>query len=178
MRTLEEIKGRCYITEDGHWLWRGSLRKDGRPNIYAPDYTRANGELRTQAGLRAVWHCVNMKPVPKGYRVFGKCDEKSCCNPAHIKCVRVADYGAQQRRTGTLKGKVTRILANRAINRKRALLTPEQVAYAQASLKTGVALAEELGVSVTTLSRYRRGQSISVRSDGGLFSALLSGGRA
>lgn len=91
MRTLAEIKGRSVITEDGHWLWRGSLRRDGRPNIYAPDYTHANGALRTQCGMRAVWHCVNQKAVPEGCRVFGNCDEPTCCNPAHIKCTSVDD---------------------------------------------------------------------------------------
>jgi hypothetical protein len=177
MRTLEEIKGRCVITEDAHWLWRGALRSDGRPNIYAPDYTRGNGALRTQCGMRAVWHCVNQKAVPEGYRVFGDCDEPTCCNPAHIKCTSVAAYGAHQQRTGKLKGQTARILANRAICRQRALLTPEQVVYVQTSKKTGIVLAKELGISTTALSRYRRGESICVRADSGMFSGLIAGGR-
>lgn len=177
MRTLEEIKGRCVITDDGHWLWRGSLRRDGRPNIYAPDFTRAGGGLATQCGLRAVWHCVHQKPVPQGYRVYGACAEKACCNPAHIRCTSEVDYGAWLQRTGAFKGKTARILANRAINRHRAALTPEQIVYVQTSPKTGVALAEELGVSTSVLSKYRRGESIAVRADGGLFSGLIAGGR-
>ena len=28
MRTLEEIKGRCVVTEDGHWLWKGFLARN------------------------------------------------------------------------------------------------------------------------------------------------------
>lgn len=177
MRTLAEIKGRCVITEDGHWLWRGALRSDGRPNIYAPDYTRGNGALRTQCGMRAVWHCVNQKAVPKGHRVFGSCDEPTCCNPAHIKCTSVAAYGAWLQRTGKFKGQASRILANRAINRQRAALTPEQVIYVQTSKKTGIVLAKELGISRAALSRYRRGESICVRADSGLFSGLIAGGR-
>lgn len=177
MRTLEEIKGRCVITEDGHWLWRGALRPDGRPNIYAPDYTRAEGDMRTQCGMRAVWHCVNQKAVPEGYRVYGSCDERACCNPAHIKCTSEVDYGAWLRRTGKFKGQTTRILANRAIGRQRAALTSEQITYVQTSEKTGIALAEELGVSTSILSKYRRGESIAVRAAGGMFSGLISGGR-
>jgi len=177
VRTLEEIKGRCVITDDGHWLWRGALRHDGRPNIYAPDYTRADGGMCTQCGMRAVWHCVNGKAVPEGYRVFGTCDELACCNPAHIKCTSVADYGAWLQRTGKRKGQTARILANRAIGRQRALLTPEQILYVQTSKKTGVALAVELGVSTSVLSKYRRGESIAVRADRGLFSGLITGGR-
>ncbi len=178
MRTLEEIKGRCVITDDGHWLWRGALRPDGRPNIYAPDYTRGNGAMSTQCGPRAVWHCINERAVPDGYRVYGACDERACCFPGHIKCTSEVDYGAWLQRTGKFKGQTTRILANRAIGRQRAALTPEQIHYVQASEKTGVALAEELGVSTSVLSKYRRGESISVRAESGLFSGLIAGGRA
>jgi len=177
MRTLEEIKDRCVITEDAHWLWRGALRPDGRPNIFAPDYTRADGDMRTQCGMRAVWHCVHQKAVPEGYRVYGTCDERACCNPAHVKCTSEVDYGAWLQRTGKFKGQTNRILANRAIGRQRAVLTPEQIVYVQTSEKTGIALAEELGVSTATLSKYRRGESIAVRASGGLFSGLTARGR-
>ena len=177
MRTIEEIKGRCVITEDGHWLWRGAKRPDGRPNIYVPDYSRGDGKLTTQCGPRAVWHCLNQKAVPKGYRVYGTCDERACCNPAHIRCTSETEYGAWLQRTGKFKGQTNRILANRAICRQRAALTPEQVLYVQTSKKTGVELAEELGVSTSILSKYRRGESIAVRADNGLFSALIAGGR-
>ena len=40
MKNLEEIRQRCVITEDGHWLWRGALRPMvGR--TYTPRITRS-----------------------------------------------------------------------------------------------------------------------------------------
>ena len=171
MRTIEEIKGRCVITEDGHWLWRGSLRTDGRANIYAPDFTRSNGTLMVQRGPRAVWHCVNKEAIPEGFRVYGTCDEKACCNPACIKCTTDADYGRWLRRTGAHKGQTSRILANRANGRKRAVLNPEQILYVQLSDKRGKDLAVELGIGASTVSKYRRGESVSVQATG-LFSGL------
>lgn len=174
MRTLEEIKGRCVVTEDGHWLWRGALRSDGRPNIYAPDYRRG-GEMSTQNGYRAVWQCLHQKPVPQGCRVFGTCDEPTCCNPAHIRCASEKDFGQWVRRRGIYKGQTSRILANRAINRARSVVTPEMIAYIQASDKSGRALALELGVSDSVVSKARRGGYVAHQA-GGMFSALF--GRA
>lgn len=176
MRTLEEIKGRCVITEDGHWLWRGALRPDGRPNIYAPDYTIAGGAMRTQCGMRAVWHCIHREAVPAGYRVVGVCEEKTCCNPACIRCWSEEAFGRWIRRSGAYKGQTKRILANRATSRGRSVLTPERIAYIQASPKLGYELAAELGISKSSVSKARRGES-AVFQGAGLFSGLMQGTR-
>ncbi|QIL72910.1 hypothetical protein G7048_22695 [Diaphorobacter sp. HDW4B] len=177
MKTIDEIKGRCVITEDGHWLWKGAIRPDGRAHIYAPDFTRRDGALSTQSGPRAVWHCANQKPVPSGWRVFGNCDEPTCCNPNHILLMSEKDFGKRQQRAGTLKGQTARILANRAIGRQRAVLTPEQVLYVQTSPKLGIDLAAELNVSKSAISKYRRGEFVCVRAAGGMFSGLMGGAR-
>ncbi|KRC36253.1 hypothetical protein [Acidovorax sp. Root219] len=177
MKTLEEIKGRC-VVKDGHWLWRGALRPDGRPCIYAPDFTRHDGRLVTQCGMRAVWHTANGKAVPEGWRVYGSCDEWTCCNPAHVKCTSEVEFGQWLRETKRYRGQTKRILASRATGRRRAALSPLQVAYVMSSDKTGLALAAELGVSPATLSRYRRGQVPTVPPAGGMFSGLIAGGRA
>lgn len=169
MKTIEEIRGRCVITEDGHWLWKGAKRPDGRPNIWAPDYTH-DGEMRTQCGTRAVWHCKTGRAVPAGWRCYGICEEMSCCNPAHIRCTSEEDFGAWLQSSGRYQGQTQRILANRATGRARAAVTPEQIQYIQASAKTGVALALELGVSDSTVSKYRRGESIVI--PGSMFSGL------
>lgn len=175
MRTIEEIKGRCVITEDGHWIWKGALRPDGRPNIYAPDYTRAGGAMRTQCGTRAVWHCVHQKAMPPGHRAIGTCGEKACCNPKCVSSVSEEQFGARLRRTGAYKGKAARILANRAIGRKRSVLTAERIAYIQASTKLGIELAAELGISRTTVSKARRGEIVvfDAAPAAGMFSALI-----
>lgn len=166
MRTLEDVKGRCFITEDGHWLWRGALRPDGRANIYAPDFTRNDGEMVTQSGARAVWHIVNQKALPKGHRAYVTCAHPECCNPECIKATTSLMHGKFGSRMGRHKGSTKHIAANRAINAKRAKLTAEQVLYVQTSPKTGVALASELGVSTSQISKYRRGENV-VTAPGG-----------
>lgn len=178
MRTLDDIKSNCEITEDGHWLWRGGLRVDGRPNIYAPDYTRSDGCMQTQAGLRAVWHIINKKPVPAGWRVFGTCEEKACCCPDHIRCAPEADIGAFTRKTKRYKGKTRRILANQATSRKRSRMTPELIEYIQTSPKTGRALAQELGLGESLVSKARRGEYLAFAGAGCMFTGLISRARS
>ena len=180
MRTIEEIKGRCFITEDGHWLWRGELRPDGRANINAPDFTKNGGGMRTQIGPRAVWHCAHRKAVPDGHRVIGTCTFKACCNPRCVKSISEADYGERMRRTGARKGKAARILANRAIGRKRSVFTAESIAYVQLSTKSGLALAAELGISTSSISKARRGQLVVFAGGAGvgMFAGLIQRGAA
>lgn len=176
MKTLEEIRQRCVITEDGHWLWKGSTRPDGRPNIWAPDYTKG-GQMRVQCGTRAVWHCATEKPIPKGWRAYGICEHKTCCNPKCVKCTSEAEFGAWLRRTGKYKGDVRRILANRATARSRSVLSPERIAYILASPKTGAELALDLGISEQTVSKARRGEAV-VFQGAGLFSGLMAANKS
>src|SRR5574337_351630 len=164
MKTLSEIRARCVVTEDGHWLWRGALRPTGRANIYAPDHTR--GGMQAQTGIRAVWHIRTGKPVSNGCRVFGTCDEMACVAPDHIVCRSDIANGAMQRRTGALRGKTRRILASRATGRARSKLTPELIAEIQASLETGVQLAARLHLSASTVSKARRGEATAFAGSG------------
>ena len=175
MKTLEEIKGRCFIDEEGHWNWRGALTKKGKPSIYAPDYTNHKGKVLThQCGYRAVWHVLNQRAVPEGSRIFSMCGEATCCNPEHIRCMPVTAYGRRQASKGTLKGQTTRIQANRAIGRKRAKLTPEMVSRIQASDQSLASLAAELGISTCTAWRARQGKSVIPPASSGIFSGLLA----
>lgn len=177
MKTIEEIKGRCFITEDGHWLWRGSKRPSGRPNMVAPDYTRG-GAMFTQCGTRAVWHCHHKKAIPAGWLVWGTCEELACCNPAHIKAGTKEEYGQWLRETGQLKGQITRILANRAIGRRRSAMTGEKIAYIQGSDKMGKELSEELRICTSSISKARRGEMTAFNSVASPFAGLGGGSRA
>lgn len=174
MKTLEDIRGRCRMV-DGHWIWAGALRPDGRANIYGPDYTK--GGMKTQIGPRAVWHVSTGKPIPNGWRVYGNCDEPACVNPAHIECTSPVARGKHVQETGALKGSPRRILANRAIGRKRATLTPALIAEIQLSPETGVQLTARLGIGRATISKARRGEARAFQA-AGLFSGLMGGANA
>ena len=168
MRTIDEIKGRCFITDDGHWLWRGSTRPDGRANIYAPDYSRKGGDMTTQAGPRAVWHITTGKPIPKTHRAYVVCENPACCNPECIRCTTGHLRGKHASRTGRFKNSAKHEAARRAISVSRAKLTAAQVEYVKTSKKTGLELAAELNVGRSTISKYRRGQNL-VTASGAVF---------
>lgn len=175
MKTLEEIRSRCVITEDGHWLWRGALRADGRAAIWSPDYT--TGRMQNQSGPRAVWHCSTERPIPPKWRAYGTCDEQTCCNPAHVKCTSETDYGKWLARAGVFKGQTRRILANRATGRSRSKLTPALIQEIQASEETGVALSLRLGLRTTLISRARRGEVTAFHgAASGMFAQLMTPG--
>jgi hypothetical protein len=162
MKTLEDIRGRCRI-EDGHWLWRGATGTDGRPRIYAPDYTNGGGMV-PQQGARAVWHCKTGGPIAPGLRVFGICTERNCCNPAHMRLGTREEAGAFIAQEGRFKNKANRIIANRANGRKRSVLTAELVEQIQLSPETGRAWARRLRVSEQVVSQARRGELASLRT--------------
>lgn len=169
--TLQDIRDRCRI-DDGHWLWRGAS-SNGWPRIWAPDHSKGEGEMSTQTGRRAVWHLKTGKPIAKGWRVFGTCDESLCVNPAHMDCRSVAEEGARVAASGKLKGQIQRIVASRATGRARSNLTPELFQMILVSEKSGVQITRETGVNRTTVSRIRTGQALAFQPVGGLFTGLM-----
>lgn len=170
--TLDDIKARCFVDENGCWLWRGAMT-DGRwPRIHAPDHSLPGSPKRTQTGRRATWNLFTGKAIPTGYRVWGTCLCDACVNPEHSKCGPTTELGRFTVRTGRFKNSAARIVANRMTGRKRASLTPEQVEEAQASKEFLKVLAERWGVSAQTVSRARLGRMKSVQASNP-FSGLM-----
>lgn len=181
MRTIEDIKGRCFIDADGHWMWRGATRGEGGvPFIYAPNLARG-GKMSTQCGYRAVYHVTKGVPVPPGHRVFNTCGNPACLNPDHIRCATDAAYGRYIRSKGVAKGQVRRILANRAIALGRTKVTPEMVSQILASPDSCAKTGAAFGVSGFLVWRIRNGKHpVKPAGAGGLstmVSALTRGGK-
>lgn len=180
MRTLEEIKGRCFIDAEGHWLWRGAQRK-GVPFVYAPNHARG-GHMSSQCGYRAVYHCAKGVAVPEGYRVFNTCGNPACLNPEHSRCASDLAYGRYVRSKGTQKGQIRRILANRAIALKKTKVTPEIVTQILATPGSCINAGAAFGVSAFLVWRIRNGRHpVKPAGAGGLstmVSALTRGGVA
>lgn len=171
MKTLEEVKGRCFIDEEGHWIWRGAKHCKTGPRIYAP--VLPDGQMESQPGRRAVWQMAKGLPINKGWRVYGRCDEPMCVNPEHIACGPSDSVGRHIAKTGKFKGQPKRIAANRAIGRKRASYTPEQLAEVRASDESGSALVARLGLGRGVISRLKLGTAVAFEPVGGLFSGLV-----
>ena len=168
--TSDQLKDRCRVDEiTGCWMWAGALSEGKYPRVWQAE----SGKMKAMPGRRAAWLATG-KTIPNGWRVYGTCDSLQCVNPAHVACGPVAEFGAQTRAKGSQRGNVRRIAANRATGRKRATLTPEQIAEIQGSAKTGQALAAEYGVSQQTISKARRGMATCHQAIGGMFSGLMA----
>ena len=180
--SLEAIKARCHINElSDCWEWRGATSASNggltqTPRIWGVDYTREPaGTLKTvQTGNRAAWHAHTGKPIPKGHRVYKNrlCSNGLCVNPAHLACGTDSQLGEVVAKKGIWKNSSRRIKANRATGRKSAHVTPETLAIIQSSEKTGLALAVELGIGTSVISRARRGEMKSLQA-GNPFAGLL-----
>lgn len=93
-------------------------------------------------------------PIPDGLYVLHSCDNRSCCNPAHLFLGTARDNTADMFSKGRARpGHVPGVLNG------RAKLTIEQVtAIRQARGKrTQQSLADEYGVAQTTISGVMRG---------------------
>ena len=172
---MERIKGRCRIDDcTGCWIWCGAL-VEGYPRVYAPNFTRnVDGKPGVQNGTRAMWHVSSGKPIPKGYRVYhAKCTNALCINPDHLQCGPSAHVGIRIKTAGIFRDQPARIQANRQLGRARSKVTPELARYIASSSKSGEALANELNLGRTIISRVRRGTLVSVLAIGNPFSGLI-----
>ena len=156
MRTLEELKARCTVTEGGCWEF-----PDARTSsVWAFDHR--HGAMRSMRPSRAAWTMKHGREAPKGYRYYTFCGNDECCAPDHVKAMPMTAFGAMVRRTGKWKGQTRRVLASRATGRKRSKLTPEVLHTLHTSTKPGYVLARELGMSPTTVSKGRRMLGVTV----------------
>lgn len=164
--SVAQLKARCTIDPATHcWLWAGATTGvHGVPAIWCFDHGR--GEKRTMSGPLAAWNIAHGEAPPAGTLVFRGCCRTLCLNPAHLRRARSkAEIGQHQRRAGSRRG--TAVESRRANIIKAwevAGIVPTKPEVVRAIRNTppsvtGQALAKQFGLSQTTVSRIRRGQS-------------------
>jgi DNA-binding XRE family transcriptional regulator len=87
-------------------------------------------------------------PIPDGMDVMHRCNNKICCNPAHLLAGTPAKNTQDAYRDR---------LAPSGPNHHRAKLSEEQVRQIRASKATQTALAKQFGVGQQTISRIKTG---------------------
>lgn len=161
---LARIKERCKIDCDC-WVWSMSVtRTNGgktlNPSVHAMDYKL--GKRRLQGGYRAVWQAKTGEPIPDGkivYRNFKVCTNQLCLNPAHLKCGTRKQWGALMAKSDVMKGRETKIKANRKITDKLRAASDEQVLQVLAFVGTIKQASEKMGLSRHVVERIRRGRA-------------------
>lgn len=125
------------------WHWKGSLRNG---------YGNHSMNYRSYYAHRIAWQIANGEAPPSGkaFHVTHLCNNKSCCNPAHL----ALDTAAQNTRAAYRDG-----LAASGEMHPRAKLTKQQVEAIRADTRTQTQIASEYGIRQTQVSRIKRGDS-------------------
>ena len=92
----KKIQANVVETDSGCWEWQKSLGSHGYGNI-------ATGGQRNET-VHRVSHEVFIGPIPKGLLVLHSCNNRKCCNPAHLRAGTTRDNIEDAKKAGTWKG--------------------------------------------------------------------------
>jgi len=140
MQMLEERFWSKVDKSGGCWLWRAS-------RFLSTGYGRIHVNGRSCGAHRIAWE-LTFGTIPEGLFVCHRCDNKTCCNPAHL-FLGTADDNMQDK---TNKGRATR---GADVNTCR--LSRDQVQEVRAEYRSGKVtqqqLANRYGVKQPAISK-------------------------
>lgn len=145
------------VKTDGCWLWRGAIGKQW-------GYGQFRFEGRTQAASRVAWKLTHGK-IEKGLCVLHRCDTPSCVRPDHLFLGTNQDNRTDCKNKGRANGAVgdangSRLHPERRPRGERHFrrrFSDSEVVAAVAAYRSGErssALAERMGVDITTIQRW------------------------
>lgn len=132
--------------------WQGSRTAQGYGRITVG--SKLNGTRKLIAAHRASWQEFR-GPIPEGLCVLHRCDNPSCCNPAHLFLGTNLDNVNDR----TAKGRNVNL---RGEDHGRAKLRPADVLVIRKLLadgETNRGIASKCGVSHATIARIRQNRS-------------------
>ena len=158
IRTLQDLKDRCVIDPiTGCWNWSMSISQ-GLPNVHIPH--PVTGERIKTKGRRAALMLKTGQLLPSGWFAIRKptCESPICCNPDHAFMGDGKAYGESVKALGTFKNSPARIAANtKTVRSTRCKLTLDQAALVRNDERPVNEIAEDYGVSKTTVYYIKRG---------------------
>ncbi len=135
---------------DECWPWLGPLDTRG--------YGHTAYDGRNYRAHRLAYISVN-GPIPthdNNSSVMHSCDNRPCCNPAHLS------LGTHAANMADMKAKGRRKNINFAEANGRAKLTSDQVAAIRSDVRGKIKLSREYGVSPAQIQRIRAGKQWNV----------------
>ena len=129
----------------GCWIFTGSLIAAGYGQVTVAPFTVPNRQGRAHRLSYELF----VGPIPAGYVVRHKCDNRACINPDHLCVGTVADNAADM---------VDRGRSAKGEGHSQARLTRDQVLLIANSTEPSKKLAARLGVAYATVDRIRWGK--------------------
>lgn len=137
------------------WLWQNYRQSSGYGQTYV--------EGKRILAHRLSWMAFK-GPIPEGLNVLHKCDTKRCVNPAHLFLGSQADNVKDCIDKG--RSHFQKADCDFSFTRKprKRRLTPWQITKVKSWPYALSPLAEEMGVSVSYLSRIRKGDRLNLKT--------------
>jgi len=129
---------------DGCWIWTGAKRTPKNPGSYGKFATGGHKKQTNYAAHRYAWILKN-GPIPDGFCVLHKCDNRLCVNPDHLF------IGTQQDNADDM---VSKGRSRRGGNHPHARLSESTVRRIKDAFKEGqscISLANEFMVRYVTV---------------------------
>lgn len=126
------------VEETGCVRFTGGLNSSGYGNLWV--------DGKTVGAHRVAYELAN-GPIPKGSVLRHTCDNRYCVNPEHL----VLGTHRENMEDMTKRGRQAR-----GSQISTCVLTEEDVRFIRSSDKSGVELAQILGISPVTISRIKR----------------------
>lgn len=147
--TLDDIKLRCRIDPEGHWIWTmATMHNRGTVPVCQPRW------MRQRLAVRRVVLQLQGKELPQGWVAYCACSEPLCCNPEHIKAGPRAKAVTQSATRGVFD---TRAFKNARIElaKTRRRFTPDQVRAIRQDTRSARAIAEDFDCSRQLIVQIR-----------------------
>lgn len=134
----ERLARLSVVEETGCVRFTGGLNSSGYGNLWV--------DGKTVGAHRVAYELAN-GPIPKGSVLRHTCDNRYCVNPEHL----VLGTHRENMEDMTKRGRQAR-----GSQISTCVLTEEDVRFIRSSDKSGVELAQILGISPVTISRIKR----------------------
>jgi hypothetical protein len=138
------------LVRDGCWGWTGDTNGVGYGSLHIR--RRLENYRKNLYAHRISWEIHN-GPIPAGLFVCHRCDNPSCCNPAHLflgtNTDNMRDCSARGRQNGPAKSLP-------GIKNGNAILDDEKVREIRLSDKRGVDLARQFSVHKSLITAIRK----------------------